>query len=167
MTTAITMPNALNQALEDVAHQSMAAAARALAEKYEFPIEEAMRHLNLDELKLVKKRGPSPKSQAEKDAAKEEKKAAKKAAKKAEKAEKKSGSSSDEEKPKRPKTGYLLYSAEVRDEVKSDLTEELEEGARLLGKHVISEIARRWKELPADEVAAWNEQAKKLTEASK
>ena len=162
------MPNALNQALEDVAHQSMAAAAHALAEKYEFPIEEAMRHLNLDELKLVKKRGPSPKSQAEKDAAKEEKKAAKKAAKKAEKkAEKKSGASSDEEKPKRAKTGYLLYSAEVRDEVKSDLTEELEEGARLLGKHVISEIARRWKELPADEVAAWNEQAKKLTESSK
>lgn len=157
------MPNALNQALEDVAHQSMAAAARVLAEKYEFPIEEAMRHLNLDELKLVKKRGPSPKSQAEKDAAKEEKKAAKKAAKKAEK----SGTSSDEEKPKRGKTGYLLFSEDVRPEVKSDLTEELEEGTKLLGKHVISEIARRWKELPADEVAAWNEQAKKVNEASK
>ena len=165
MATTITMPNALNQALSEVAQQSMGAAAQALATKYEFDLEEAMRFLQLEDVKFVKKRGPSPKSKAEKDAAKAQKAAAKKEGAKAEKAAaKKAKSSSDEdaEKPKtkRGKTGYLMFAAEIRPEVKEELTEELDEGQKLLGKEVIKEIAIRWKALPQEEQDAWREQAK-------
>jgi hypothetical protein len=155
--TTITMPNALNQALSEVAQQSAAAAVQALAAKYEFPAEEAMRHLQLEDVKFVKKRGPSPKSQAEKDAAKAEKAAAKKKEKK----EKKSKSSDEEsEKPKKKKqSGYLMFAAEVRPEVKEELTAELEEGKKLLGKDVIKEIATRWNALTEEEKGVWKEQA--------
>ena len=155
--TTITMPNALNQALSEVAQQSAAAAVQALAAKYDFPAEEAMRHLQLEDVKFVKKRGPSPKSQAEKDAAKAEKATAKKKEKK----EKKSKSSDEEgEKPKKKKkSGYLMFAAEVRPEVKEELTAELEEGKKLLGKDVIKEIAVRWNALSEEEKEVWKEQA--------
>ena len=154
------MPNALNQALSEVAQQSMAAAVQQLAAKYEFDQEEAMRHLNLSDVKLVKKRGPSPKTKEEKEATKAAKKAATKAEKKA--AKKGKSSSDEDEKPKvkRGKTGYLLFADEVRAEVKVELTELLEDGAKLLGKDVIKEIAVRWKALDEEEQEAWKEQAK-------
>ena len=169
--STITMPTALNQALAEVAQQSMAAAVTSLAAKYEFDLDEAMRHLNLEEVKLVKKRGPSPKSKEEKEAAKAEKKEAAKAEKEAAKAEKKeakktkkakSSSDEDEAKPKtkRGKTGYLMFADEVREEVKQELTDALEDGAKLLGKDVIKEIAIRWKALDAESQEAWKEQAK-------
>ena len=151
----ITMPNALNQALSEVAQQSAMAAVRSLSEKYEFDLDEALKHLNLGQVKIVKKRGPSPKTAEEKEKPKAEKKAKSKAEKKAAK-----GSSDDEAKPKRGKTGYLLYSDAVRDEVKAELTENLEEGEKLLGKDVVREIAIRWKALDADEQAVWKDQAK-------
>lgn len=149
------MPSALNQALTDVAQQSAMAAVRSLSEKYDFDLDEAIKHLNLDDVKLVKKRGPSPKTAEEKEKAKAEKKAKSNAEKKATK-----GSSDDEAKSKRGKTGYLLYSDAVREEVKSELTENLGEGEKLLGKDVVREIAIRWKALDADEQAIWKEQAK-------
>jgi hypothetical protein len=169
--STITMPTALNQALSEVAQQSMVAAVTSLAAKYEFDLEEAMRHLNLEEVKLVKKRGPSPKSKEEKEVAKAEKKLAAKAEKEAAKKEKKeskkskgkakSSSDEDEAKPKtkRGKTGYLMFADEVREEVKQELTEALDEGAKLLGKDVIREIAIRWKALSTEEQDVWKEQA--------
>ena len=156
--TTITMPNALNQALSEVAQQSAAAAVQALAAKYDFPAEEAMRHLQLEDVKFVKKRGPSPKSQAEKDVAKAEKAAAKKKEKK----EKKSKSSDEEsEKPKKKKkrSGYLMFAAEVRPEVKEELTAELEEGKKPHPTEVIKEIAVRWNALSEEEKGVWKEQA--------
>ena len=152
--STITMPTALNQALEEVAHQSMVSAVTALAAKYEFDVVDAMRHLNLDEVKLVKKRGPSPKSKAEKKETAKEKKATKKS-------KAKSSSDEDEAKPKtkRGKTGYLVFADEIRGEVKEQLTEALEDGEKLLGKDVIREIAVRWKALSPEEQATWKEQA--------
>ena len=152
--TTITMPNALNQALSEVAQQSMASAVTALAAKYGFDVEEASRHLELDSVKFVKKRGPSPKSQAEKDAAKAKKAADKKA--------KKSKSSDDEDakpKTKRGKTGYLMFAAEARPEVKQELQELLEDGEKLKPQEIIKGIAKAWKALSAEEQQEWKDRA--------
>ena len=161
MTTTITMPNALNQALSEVAQQSMAAAVAALAAKYGFDVDEARRHLELDNVKFVKKRGPSPKSQAEKNEAKAARAAAKKGEKKAKKPKAKGTDEEEAEKPKtkRGKTGYLMFAADARPEIKVDLTAALEDDEKLKPQDVIREIAKRWKALSEEAQQQWKDQA--------
>lgn len=122
-------------------------AVAALAAKHGFDAEEALRDLNLGELKLVRKRGPSPKKLTEKSVAKKQKKASAPSAK-------------DEAKPKRAKTGYLMYQAAVRETTKAELVLLLEDGEKLKPQAVVTAIASKWKALSEEERSSWKAQAK-------
>ena len=89
---------------------------------------------------------------------KEVKKAEKKETKKAEKKEKKT-TESESPPAKKKQNGYLLFGQSIRAEVKADLTAALEEGEKLKGPAVVTEIAARWKALSEEDKAKWNEQA--------
>lgn len=134
--TTITMPRSFDQALQEVAGEAMLSVTKALAEKYGFDPEEAVRGLELEELKIVKKRGPIPKA-----------KGAKKAAK------------ADGEKSKRRTTGYLMFSAATRPEVKAEMADALEDDEKLAPQEVVRELASRWKALEDEERQAWNQRA--------
>ena len=125
MSATIMMPQQIDTALREMCSDAMSQAVAALAEKYGFDAEEAHRFLALDELKLVRKRGPATSSSVEKTKAKPKKAAA--------------------DKPKRGKTGYLLYADEVREEVRAELTGDLPEGEKLKPQDVVKAIAARWK----------------------
>ena len=131
------MPNAIEGAIKNMCEDAVTQAVTSLAEKHGFDCEEALRELNLADLKLVRKRGPSPVEKSPRG--------------------KKSGG--DKPKVKRGPTGYLLYGADVRPAVKEELTEALEEGAKLKPQDVVTEIAKRWKALSEEEQAAWKDKA--------
>ena len=66
--------------------------------------------------------------------------------------------SSDEEKPKKKRTsGYLLYSADKREAVKSKLTAD---GAKLKNQDIMTELGTMWQALSDEEKAEWNDKAK-------
>jgi len=138
MSATIMMPTTIENAIKNMCEDAVTQAVASLAEKYGFEQEAAMRELNLGELKLVRKRGPSPKAEIEKS----------------------KGKKDDKPKVKRGPTGYLLYAADVRPSVKEELTEALEEGEKLKPQATVTEIARRWKELSDDERGEWVERAK-------
>eukprot|EP00747_Dinoflagellata_sp_TGD_P130922 gnl/TRDRNA2_/TRDRNA2_174892_c6_seq4.p2 gnl/TRDRNA2_/TRDRNA2_174892_c6~~gnl/TRDRNA2_/TRDRNA2_174892_c6_seq4.p2 ORF type:complete len:142 (+),score=53.41 gnl/TRDRNA2_/TRDRNA2_174892_c6_seq4:633-1058(+) len=98
----------------------------------------AERELDLGELKLQPKRGPVPK------------KSVPKATK---------SKSDDELKTKRKMTGYLLFSKEMRPQVKEALEAELEEDEKLKPQAVVTELAAQWKALSDEEQAEWKERA--------
>ena len=108
-----------------------------LAEKYGFDAAEADRFLNLADLKLVRKRGPAakPKPKTEK-------------------------SVETKPKTKRALTGYLLFSKEMREEAKAELTRDLAEGEKLQPKTVVTKLAALWKALGPEDRALWNTRAK-------
>ena len=65
---------------------------------------------------------------------------------------------SDEEKPKKKRTsGYLLYSSENREVVKTKLTAD---GAKLKNQDIMTELGTMWQALSDDEKAVWNDKAK-------
>ena len=65
---------------------------------------------------------------------------------------------SDEEKPKKKRTsGYLLYSADKREAVKSKLTAD---GAKLKNQDIMTELGAMWQALSDEEKAVWNDKAK-------
>jgi hypothetical protein len=65
---------------------------------------------------------------------------------------------SDEEKPKKKRTsGYLVYSAHMRDSVKTKLTSD---GAKLKNQDIMTELGAMWKALSEDERTKWNDKAK-------
>ena len=134
------MPTQIESAIREMCTDAMSQAVVALAEKYGFDAEEANRFLAQSDVKIVRKRGPSPK----KDDAKKEPKA------KVDKTDK----------PKRGKTGYLLYADEVRAEVKADLETELGEGDKLKPQDVVKAIAARWKAEDQEVRDEWNARAK-------
>ena len=136
--SAITMTTTIEQGVANMLSEHTTACTKALAEKYGFDLEEALRSLNLEKTKVKKEKAPK----AEKSP-KKEKKAA-----------------SGEDKPKRPPTGYLLFSADARPAVKQELTDALEEGEKLKPQAVVSELAARWKALSDEEREEWNAQAK-------
>ena len=94
MSAVIQMPPAIDASIRACCTEAVQQAVAVLAAKYEFDAEEATRELKLDELKLERKRGPAPKSVAA--------------------AAKKTKNVTD--KPKKAKTGYLLFCDEVRAE---------------------------------------------------
>jgi hypothetical protein len=64
----------------------------------------------------------------------------------------------DEEKPKKKRTsGYLLYSADTREAVKTKLTTD---GAKLKNQDIMTELGAMWKALSDEDRAKWNEKAK-------
>tara|TARA_Y100000816_G_scaffold106887_1_gene74511 strand:+ start:595 stop:1113 length:519 start_codon:yes stop_codon:yes gene_type:complete len=142
MAATIMMPQQIELAIREMCSDAMSQAVAALADKYGFDLEEANRFLAEADVKIVRKRGPSPKPD------KESKKEAKKEAK------------SKTDKPKRAKTGYLLYADEVRAEVKAELLAELSEDDKLKPQDVVKAIAARWKAEDEDVRAEWNAKAK-------
>ena len=142
MAATIMMPQQIELAIREMCSDAMSQAVAALADKYGFDLEEANRFLAEADVKIVRKRGPSPKPD------KESKKEAKKEAK------------SKTDKPKRAKTGYLLYADEVRAEVKAELLAELSEDDKLKPQDVVKAIAARWKAEEEDVRAEWNAKAK-------
>ena len=141
MSATIMMPTQIESAIREMCTDAMSQAVAALAEKYGFDAEEANRFLSDSDVKIVRKRGPSPKK--EKDGKKESKAKADKG-----------------DKPKRGKTGYLLYADEVRAEVKAELEAELADGEKLKPQDVVKAIAARWKEEESEVRDEWNAKAK-------
>ena len=146
MSATIMMPQAFDQAILEMCGDAMAQAVAALSEKYGFDADEATRFLELESIKIARKRGPSPKTD-DKSVTKTKK------ATKTKKDEK-------EDKPKRSPTGYLLFSKALREEVKSDLTDKLGEDEKLKPQQVVSELAVRWKALEQEDRDEWNSKAK-------
>lgn len=145
MSAVITMPSAFDESIRAVCSEAVQQAVAALAEKYSFDADEAIRELELGDLKIQRKRGPVPK----KSVAKADKKTKVK----------------DESKPKKRQTGYLLFSQEMRAEARAELEAELEEGEKLKPQVVVTHLAGLWKALDADEKAEWNEKAKPKEES--
>ena len=64
----------------------------------------------------------------------------------------------EEEKPKKKRTsGYLLYSADTREAVKTKLTTG---GAKLKNQDIMTELGAMWKALSEEERTKWNDKAK-------
>lgn len=146
MSATIMMPQAFDQAILEMCGDAMAQVVAALSEKYGFDADEASRFLELESIKIARKRGPSPKKSEDKP---EKTKKSKK--------EKKE---TTEDKPKRSPTGYLLFSKALREEVKAALTEKLDEDEKLKPQDVVSQLAVQWKALEQDERDEWNSKAK-------
>ena len=140
MSAVITMPTAIDESIRACCAEAVGQAVIALAAKYGFDAEEAERELNLGELKLQRKRGPVPKKSVAK-------------------ATKATKTKDESPKPKRKITGYLLFSNEMREDVKAALEAELEEGEKLKPQATVTELAAQWKALSAEEQAEWKERA--------
>ena len=141
MSATIMMPAQIESSIREMCSDAMSQAVSVLAEKYGFDAEEANRFLADSDVKIVRKRGPSPK--LSKDTGKSKSKA-----------------KADPDKPKRGKTGYLLYADEVRAEVKAELESELEDGEKLKPQDVVRGIAARWKAEDQEVRDEWNAKAK-------
>jgi len=137
-----------------------------LAEKYGFEVDEAIEHLGEPtavERKEVKPRKPKEPKQSE-DEPKSKGKGKAKAAKDDE---------DGEAKPKKAKTGYLLFCDAARASARDIKEREVETGwnaisgepsglEKVLAKHVVTLLAAAWKELDDDEQAVWKARAESL-----
>jgi len=130
----VTISAAVDKMMKNMISDTMESCVSKLSEKYGFDEKEALEFLEIDGLK--------------------EKKEDKKEDKKKEKKE------VDPNKPKKT-SGYLLYSAHVRGEVKTKL---IEDGGEGKPKDVIQAIATKWKGLKEEEKAEWNDKAKAAKE---
>lgn len=66
--------------------------------------------------------------------------------------------SSDDEKPKKKRTsGYLLYSSETREAVKTKLSAN---DAKFKNQDIMTELGAMWKALSDEERTEWNDRAK-------
>ena len=134
------MPREFDAAVQEIISQAQTSAVQALAEKYGFDAEEAKKFLTSEgSIKIVKKRGPVPKVKASKT--------------------KGTKSTVDvAKKPKRATTGYLMFSADQRADVRAEMEAEAE-GVKLAPQAVVKELAKRWKALESDERDEWNQLA--------
>ena len=105
-----------------------------LAEKYGFDAEEEARAMNLDDIKVNKMTSKGGKAQK--------------------------AVGNEKPKVKRGPTGYLLFAADARPNVKAEMTADLEEGTKLQPQSVVTEIAARWKAISDEDRAVWNDKAK-------
>jgi upstream-binding transcription factor len=128
----VTISAAVDKMMKNMFSETMEACVAKLSEKYGFDEKEALEFLEIDGLKENK----------------EEKKKQKK--------EKKEKKEVDPNKPKKT-SGYLLYSADVREQVKANL---IEDGGEGKPNDVVQAIAAKWKELTDEEKAVWNGKAK-------
>ena len=148
MSATIMMPIALENSIKTMLDDAVAQAVATLAEKYNFDGDDAMRELNLGDIKIGRKRGPAPKAD------------------KATKSKGKSKDDADKPKTKRGPTGYLLFSKEERPAAKETMMADLEEDTKLKPQDVVREIASRWKALSETEKAVWNSQAADIKSAA-
>lgn len=96
--------------------------------------------------------------------ANDEAKKAAKAAKKEAKAAKAAAKAAKEPRPKRAPTGYLLFCADMRPDVKAALEEQLPIGEKLKPSVTVTELAAQWKALTEEERAEWNSKATLIKE---
>ena len=118
----VTISSAVDKMMKNMFAENMEACITKLSEKYGFDEKEALEFLQIDGLKEKK----------------EEKKK-----------EKKEKKEVDPNKPKKT-SGYLLYSADVRQQVKAKL---IEDGGEGKPKDVVQAIAAKWKALTDEEKA--------------
>ena len=137
-TTTIMMPAAFQGAIQSMCEDAIGQAIKALSEKYGFDSDEARRELKLGKIQV---KAAASKGSSKKDYA-------------------------DKPKSKRGKTGYLLYTGELRAEVKAEMEAELADGEKLKPQDVVTKLAARWKELSDDEKAEWNDKAKEANSES-
>lgn len=129
----VSISAAVDKMMKNMFAETMEACVAKLSEKYGFDEKEALEFLEIDGLKE------------------------KKEDKKKDKKEKKEV---DPNKPKKT-SGYLLYSADVREQVKAKL---IEDGCEGKPKDVVQAIAAKWKELTDEEKRVWNDKAKAAKE---
>lgn len=132
--TTITMPSAIQGAIQAMCEDAIGQAVASLSTKYGFDVAEAQRELNLGKIQI--KSGTTNASARKK--------------------------SSDPEKPKskRGPTGYLLYTKELRPKVKAELEAYGDQvGHKLKPQDIITALAARWKALDDDEKSTWNAKA--------
>jgi hypothetical protein len=67
-----------------------------------------------------------------------------------------------EEKPKKAKTGYLLFCDAARPSARSKLEAAAQEGEKVLAKHVVTLLAAAWKDLDEEDQAMWKERAERI-----
>jgi hypothetical protein len=128
----VTISDAVDKMMKNMFAETMESCVAKLSEKYGFDEKEALEFLEIDGLKE----------------------------KKADKKEKKEKKAVDPNKPKKT-SGYLLYSADVREQVKAKL---IEDGGEGKPKEVVQAIAAKWKALTDEEKALWNDKAKAAKE---
>ena len=133
-TTTIMMPAAIQGAIQSMCEDAIGQAVTALSAKYGFDAAEAQRELNLGKIQI---KGSTAKASTSKKAA-----------------------DPDKPKAKRGPTGYLLYTKELRPEVKAEMEAELGDDEKLKPQDVVTALAARWKALGDDEKAEWNAKAK-------
>jgi hypothetical protein len=129
----VTISAAVDKMMKNMFAETVESCVAKLSEKYGFDEKEALEFLEIDGLKEKK----------------EEKKK-----------EKKEKKEVDPNKPKKT-SGYLLYSADVRQQVKAKL---IEDGGEGKPKEVVQAIAAKWKQLKDEEKAVWNDKAKAIKE---
>ena len=129
----VTISAAVDKMMKNMFAETVESCVAKLSEKYGFDEKEALEFLEIDGLKEKK----------------EEKKK-----------EKKEKKEVDPNKPKKT-SGYLLYSADVRQQVKAKL---IEDGGEGKPKDVVQAIAAKWKALTDEEKAVWNDKAKATKE---
>jgi hypothetical protein len=137
--STISIPQSFQTALSQVTNSAVSNAIAQLSERYGFDAEEAGRDLKIPAMDFV--------AGATKGKAKSA-------------TTKKNG----EPKKKRGTTGYLVFSKEMREEVKAEMEAELGDGEKLQPKLVVSELAKRWKELDDGEKTTWNDKAKAIND---
>lgn len=130
MSAAITMPAAIQGAIQSMCEDAIGQAITALSTKYGFDAEEAQRELNLGKIKIS---ATTTKASHKK---------------------------TPSDKPKRGPTGYLVFSKEMRADVKAQLESELGEDEKLKPQQVVTALAARWKQLSDEEKEEWNSKAK-------
>lgn len=132
----------LDKMLQNMLQETIENCVTKLSEKYEFDKEEAKEFLKLNGFDGLNDYTEEKKGKKEKkDKDKKE---------------------TDTKKPKKT-SGYLLYSSNIRDNIKAEL---IKDGSEAKPKNVIQAIAAKWKELPEQEKEEWNEKAKAIKESS-
>lgn len=160
--SAIEINATFETAVKTMLNKHATDAVKALSEKYEFSLEEALEHLDLGSSRVTKK------EKSDKGTAKAEKPAQSKA-KSSPKGKGKAEEEPKEKKPRKP-SGYQAFMKSERPTVKEELEamsmEELQqelgledEPEKFHPKHVMTALGQRWKALSDEERAEWVEQA--------
>jgi len=133
----------------------------ALAEKYGFDGEEA--HDLLGEITSVVRKEVKPRKPKDSKEVKEESKPKGKGKAKATKGETTIVIGEPvEDKPKKAKTGYLLFCDAARPSARSKLEAAAQEGEKVLAKHVVTLLAAAWKDLDEEDQTMWKERAERI-----
>ena len=140
MSAIIAMNKDIEAAIKEMCADAVLQATSALSEKYGFDEEEAKEFLKIKDIKIIRGRASTSKSEA----------------KKAKKAKKEKN---EKPKTKRGMSGYNLYNREERATVVAEM-EKI--GKEFTSKDVMSVLGPRWKALTDDEKKEWSVKAKAL-----